>query len=157
MIFKIIPTRRDVEGVTCLLNFDRRRFPYNSNFFHYFSKILYECLHLKKGMSSKSRALIKVPWKTSYKKNPTNPYILCNKSPLQITFHRSHKKIESSIGLPDPWILPWIMKTDLGHYFFKKNHFLKSKSCLKKLCFEAHFFRKGGSNLVTVNRPFASK
>ncbi len=45
-----------------LPNFDRRRFSYNSKFFHYFSNMIYECLRLK-GTPSRSRVLSSVPWK----------------------------------------------------------------------------------------------
>jgi hypothetical protein len=48
---------------SCLPNIGSRRFPYNSNFLHYFSKIIDECLHLKRGMPSTSRVLSSLPWK----------------------------------------------------------------------------------------------
>ncbi len=48
---------------SCLRNFDRRRFPYKSNFFHYFSNIIYECANLKMSTSAKSRLLSRVPLK----------------------------------------------------------------------------------------------
>ncbi len=55
MIFKIF--RR----WSCLPNFERRRFPYKSKFFHYFSKAIYECLRLNRGTPSKSRVLSSFP------------------------------------------------------------------------------------------------
>ncbi len=43
------------------IQFDRSENPFNSNFFHYFFKIIYENLRLKWGWSTRSRVLSSVP------------------------------------------------------------------------------------------------
>jgi hypothetical protein len=90
----------------CLPNFDRRRFPENSNFVHYFSKIIYECLRLKWGMPSKSRVLFSVQWKPIY--------ILRNR------LKQEEKILESLNSIHNQWI-------KFLYFFFSNFHSQTSK------------------------------
>ncbi len=74
---------------------DGRRFTYNSNFFYYFSEIIYECVILKMGTSSKFRAMSSVPLKSNTTNKGTFSSATCGFRSSMVEVVGAHEYMKS--------------------------------------------------------------